>query len=65
MDFEESQKLHNKYYHLYDKLVCVHLKDGSQITGLFNDEFFEEASILVDCREIRICDIEKMHAVEN
>lgn len=64
MDFAKSERFHNKYFCLYDKIVCVTFKDGKQITGLFNDEFFEDESILVDCQTIKIDDIQKMELVD-
>jgi len=60
-----SQEFHNKYYDkMYDKKVKVILKDGTEIIGLYNDEFYEESSIFVDYNVIKITDIEKMELIE-
>lgn len=64
MKYTESECFHEQYYSLYDSLVVVVLKDGTQIQGLFNDEFYEDNSILVDCKVIKIGDIEKMVALD-
>lgn len=49
---------------MYDQQVKLTLKDGTVIVGLFNDEFFEDNSILVDCKVIKIKDIDKMELVK-
>lgn len=49
---------------MYDKFVKIHFKDGSVRVGLFNDEFYEDSSILVSCEVIKIADIEKMELFE-
>ena len=36
------------------------VKNGKVIIGYFNDEFFEDNSILVDCKVIKIKDIDKI-----
>ena len=59
-----SQEFHDKYYYMYDKQVKIILKDGTMIIGLFNDEFFEDNSILVDCEVIKINDIDKIELVK-
>lgn len=59
-----SQEFHDKYYYMYDKQVKIILKDGTIIIGLFNDEFFEDNSILVDCEVIKINDIDKIELVK-
>jgi len=48
---------------MYDKIVRVILKSGQQIVGLYNDEFYEEASILVDYEVVKIKDVEKMELI--
>lgn len=64
--YEISEKFHEKYYDaMYDRLVKLTLKDGSVRTGLFNDEFYEDASILVGCEVIKIVDVEKMELPED
>lgn len=45
-----SQEFHEKYYSMYDKIVRITLRDGSERVGLFNDEFYEDSSILVFCK---------------
>jgi len=61
----KSQEFHDKYYNsMYDKLVKITFKNGTEIIGLFNDEFFEENSILVSCQVIDINDIVKMELLE-
>lgn len=68
MDFKVSQEFHNKYYdEMYDKLVKVILKDGKEIIGIYNDEIFEDNTILVSGNEIyfiKIEDINKMILVD-
>ncbi len=59
--FAISEEFHEKYYDdMYDKNVRVTLKSGQKIVGLYNDEFYEDASILVNCEVVKIKDIEKM-----
>jgi len=61
----KSQEFHDKYYDsMYDKLVKITFKNGTEIIGLFNDEFFEENSILVSCQVIDITDIAKMELLK-
>lgn len=56
-----SEEFHNKYYDkMYDKKVKVILKDGTEIIGLYNDEFYEECSIFVNYQVIKIVDIKEM-----
>lgn len=53
-----SQEFHNKYYDkLYDKLVKICFIDGIERTGLFNDEFYDDNSILFDYKVVKIKDI--------
>ena len=59
-----SQELHDQYYYMYDKQVKITLKNGTVIVGLFNDEFFEDNSILVNCKVIKIKEIDKMELVK-
>ena len=64
--YEISQKFHEKYYDsMYDKLVKITFKDGSERIGLFNDEFFEDSAILFNCEVIKIADIERMELVDD
>ena len=63
--YADSLNFHEKYYDsMYDKLVRITFKDGSERVGLFNDEFYEDGSILVSCEIVKIADIEKMELVE-
>jgi len=60
-----SQEFHNKYYDkMYDKKVKVILKDGMEIIGFYNDEFYEDCTIFVNYEIIKISDIETMELVE-
>ena len=62
--YEISEAFHKQYADMYDKFVRIYLKDGSMRIGLFNDEFYEDISILVSCEVIKITDIEKMQAID-
>lgn len=60
-----SQEFHNKYYDKkYDKKVKVILKNGTEIIGLYNDEFYEDSAIFVNYEVIKIVDIDTMELVE-
>lgn len=60
-----SQEFHNKYYDdMYNKKVKVILKNGKEIIGYYNDEFYEETSIFVNYEVIKIQDIDKMILIE-
>lgn len=60
-----GQEFHNKYYDdMYDKKVKVILKNGKEIIGYYNDEFYEETSIFVNYEVIKIQDIDKMILIE-
>ena len=52
--YEVSEAFHRQYADMYDKFVRIHFKDGSVRTGLFNDEFYDDSSILVSCEVIKI-----------
>ena len=62
--YKISEAFHKQYAYMYDKFVRIYLKDGSMRIGLFNDEFYEDISILVSCEVIKITDIEKMELFE-
>ena len=62
--YEVSESFHKQYADMYDKFVKIHFRDGSVRVGLFNDEFYEDSSILVSCEVIKIADIEKMELFE-
>ena len=49
---------------MYDKKVKVILKNGKEIIGYYNDEFYEETSIFVNYEVIKIQDIDKMILIE-
>lgn len=60
-----SQDFHNKYYDkMFDKKVKVVLKDGKEIIGYYNDEFYEESSIFVNYEVIKISDIDTIDLME-
>lgn len=60
-----SQEFYNKYYDkMYDKKVKVILKDGTEIIGFYNDEFYEDCAIFVNYEIIKISDIETMELVD-
>lgn len=63
--YSVSETFHKKYSNMYDKKVKVIFKDGTERVGLFNDEFFEDSAILVNCEVIKIADIERMELLEN
>lgn len=61
-----SEEFHNKYYDkMYDKKVKCILKDGTEVIGLYNDEFYEDCSIFINYKVIKILDIEKMILIED
>lgn len=62
--YKISEAFHKQYADMYDKFVRIYLKDASMRIGLFNDEFYEDTSILVSCKVIKITDIEKMELFE-
>lgn len=62
--YEISETFHKQYANMYDKFVRVYFKDGSVRIGLFNDEFYEDSSILVNCEIIKIVDIQRMELLE-
>lgn len=62
--YEISEAFHEKYADMYDQFVRIFFKDGSVRVGLFNDEFYEDSSILVSCEVIKIADIDRMELLE-
>ena len=62
--YEVSEAFHRQYADMYDKFVRIHFKDGSVRTGLFNDEFYDDSSILVSCEVIKITDIDRMELLD-
>ena len=64
-NFKISEEFHNKYYDkMYDKKVKVSLKNGTEIIGYYNDEFYEDCAIFVNYELIKISDIDSMELVE-
>ncbi len=63
--YEISEAFHQQYAAMYDKLVRISFKDGSCREGVFNDEFFEDSSILLSCEVIKIADVERMELLED
>lgn len=49
---------------MYDKKVKVILKDGTEVIGFYNDEFYEDCAIFVNYEVIKISDIEKIELDE-
>ncbi len=62
--YKLSEEFHKQYADMYDKFVKIYFRDGSVRIGLFNDEFYEDSSILVSCEVIKIADIERMELLE-
>ncbi|MBQ8424396.1 MAG: hypothetical protein IJY25_02325 [Bacilli bacterium] len=59
-----SEEFHNKYFDkMYDKKVRVVLKNGQEIIGYYNDEFYEDCAIFVNYEVIKISDIETMELI--
>ena len=61
--YKVSEEFHEKYADMYDSFVKITFRDGTEKIGLFNDEFYEDSSILVSCEVIKIEDIERMELV--
>ena len=62
--YEVSEAFHKQYEYMYDRLVRVYFKDGNVYIGLFNDEFYDDDSILISCKVIKITDIKRMELLE-
>ena len=62
--YEVSEAFHKQYEYMYDRLVKVYFKDDTVRIGLFNDEFYDDSSILVSCEVIKIADIKRMELLE-
>lgn len=62
--YKLCEEFHEQYADMYDKFVKIYFRDGSVRIGLFNDEFYEDSSILVSCEVIKIADIERMELLE-
>ena len=65
MMYKVSEEFHEKYADMYDNFVKITFKDGTEKIGLFNDEFYEDSSILVSCEVIKIEDIGRMELAED
>ena len=63
--YKVSEEFHEKYADMYDNFVKIIFEDGTEKIGLFNDEFYEDSSILVSCEVIKIEDIKRMELVED
>lgn len=61
--YKVSEAFHERYAEMYDNFVKITFKNGTEKIGLFNDEFYEDSSILVSCEVIKIEDIERMELV--
>ena len=62
--YEVSEAFHKQYEYMYDRLVKVYFKNGTVRIGLFNDEFYDDSSILVSCEVIKIADIKRIELLE-
>ena len=62
--YEVSEAFHRQYGYMYDRLVKVYFKDDTVCIGLFNDEFYDDSSILVSCEVIKIADIKRLELLE-
>lgn len=59
-----SEEFHNQYYDMYDKKVKVTFTNGQKIIGYFNDEFYEEHSIMISSDKIVIINIDDIWKME-
>lgn len=55
-----SKAFHNRFEELYDHILILQMKDGTELEGAFTDEFYEDASILISPQgnEVHIVKIE-------
>ena len=63
--YSKSEQFHNKYKQFYDHIVVVTLIDGTTLEGVYNDDFYEDESILIgligpEVAIVKIDDIQKM-----
>ena len=69
-DFTVSQRFHNRYAELLDQTVTVTLENGRTVTGIFADEIYEDASVLISIpsgnavEAIRIAEIRQMEPAD-
>ena len=69
-DFTVSQRFHNRYAELLDQPVTVTLENGRTVTGIFADEIYEDASVLISIpsgnavEAIRIAEIRQMEPAD-
>ncbi len=61
--YEVSEAFHRQYADMYDKFVKFTSKTAL-FAGLFNDEFYDDSSILVSCEVIKIADIDRMELLD-
>ncbi len=69
MNCHISEQFHEQHKDMCGDVVVVTLKNGENIKGYFNDEFYEETAVLIsppfnDVIIIKISDIEKMVLAE-
>ena len=62
-DYVESVRFHYDHIDMFNKEVKLTLKDETIIKGLYNDESYEDSSIVVDGKTVKICDIECIELV--
>ena len=69
-DFTVSQRFHNRYGMLLDQTVAVTLENGRTVTGIFADEIYEDASVLISIpsgnavETLRIAEIRQMEPAD-
>lgn len=60
-----SEDFHDKYYDkMFDCRVKAVLKNSTEIIGLYNDEFYEDASVFIDYNVVEISEIDYMELAE-
>ena len=59
-----SKEFHNKYSNMLDQKVKVVLNSDYVINGYFNDEFFEDNSILINNVTLVTIKIETIKSIE-
>ena len=53
-----------KVFNVLENEIIKVLKDGTELVGLYNDEFYEDCSIFVNYQIVKISDIETMELIE-
>lgn len=59
-----SEEFHNNYSNMLNKKVKITLNNNYQIVGFFNDEFYEDHSILINNGSIATIKIEAIKSIE-